>query len=101
MIDRNKLLESLIEACEKDSFKELPSWVINVINKQTEIDRWIPIGQYPDEPSLLCFENGTMVVGYYDYDEWKILTDSEYETTCFGEEPIAWQPLPKPYEVEE
>lgn len=38
MIDRNKLLESLIEACEKDSFKELPSWVINVINKQSEVD---------------------------------------------------------------
>lgn len=36
MIHRNKLLESLIEACEKDSFKELPSWVINVINKQPE-----------------------------------------------------------------
>lgn len=36
MIDKNKLLESLIEACEKDSFKELPLWVINVINKQPE-----------------------------------------------------------------
>lgn len=38
MIDKSKLIDALYEACEKDSFKELPSWIINVINKQEEVD---------------------------------------------------------------
>ena len=63
---------------------------------------WIPIGKYPSESSLLCFENGEMAVGLYDYDseEWEIQFSSE-DFACldfhFDDEPIAWKPLPEPY----
>ena len=67
-------------------------------------DKWIPIGQYPSEPSLLCFENGEMCVGHFDYDciEWIISSGGEYETCLFEYEiePIAWQNLPQPYKKE-
>ena len=61
--------------------------------------KWIPIGQYPAEPSLMCFEDGTMCVGYFDYEneEW----DIEYGSDIYIEdEPIAWMPLPEPYKGE-
>jgi hypothetical protein len=76
------------------------SAVEGMIAEQPKVGEWIPIGQFPNEPCLLCFENGTMVVGYYDFDEWKILSDSEYETNCLGDEPVAWMPLPEPYKEE-
>lgn len=67
-------------------------------------NKWIPIGQYPAEPSLLCFENGEMVVGHYDYDdcEWLVQCSSEYYSglDISDDEPIAWMELPKSYEEE-
>lgn len=64
--------------------------------------KWIPIGQYPPEPCLLCFENGEMVVGHYDYDfgGWQIQTSDEFYTDLDDDEnePVAWMPLPRPYE---
>ena len=66
-------------------------------NYQSKENKWISIGQYPTEPCLLCFENGEMLIGYYD--EW------EDSYICGGyvisREPIAWQPLPEPYKENE
>ena len=59
--------------------------------------KWIPIGQHPTEPSLLCFEDGEMCVGYYDYEEWQVVCGSNI---YFDGEPIAWMPLPEPYKGE-
>ena len=61
---------------------------------------WTPIGQYPTEPCILCFENGEMVVGYYEENgDLAVQTSSEY-FTYIEEEPIAWMPLPEPYKGE-
>lgn len=67
-------------------------------------DKWIPIGKYPKQPCLLCFESGHMVVGYYHeiYDEWRLHTMDGFETDMNEYDmedgiPIAWQPLPERY----
>lgn len=69
--------------------------------------KWIPIGQYPAEPSLLCFKSGNMTVGYYDYEYegWSVLTADGFETDMTDEdmedgEPIAYRSLPEPYKEE-
>ena len=58
--------------------------------------RWIPIGQFPEEPCLLCFEDETMAVGYYDEtgDVCISVGDNFY---CSSKDPVAWQPLPEAY----
>ena len=38
MIDKEKLIQSLHDACDKDVFKELPKWIIDLINNQPEVD---------------------------------------------------------------
>ena len=69
-----------------------------------KVGEWIPIGQYPSEPSLLCLDNGHMAVGYYDYDfeEWTSNTVDGLNVGVTQDEledgdPIAWMPLPEPY----
>ena len=61
--------------------------------------KWIPIGQYPTEPCLLCFENGSMAVGYYDESEDVCICAGVYDY-CILEDPIAYTPLPEPYKGE-
>jgi hypothetical protein len=61
-----------------------------------KVGEWIPIGQYPTEPRLLCFENGRMAVGYYDESDDVCICAGVYDY-CTLEDPIAYMPLPKPY----
>ena len=37
MIDKKKLIQALYDECEKDIYKELPKWVVMVIERQEEI----------------------------------------------------------------
>lgn len=114
MIDKNKLIDALYEACEKDSFKELPSWVINVINKQPEVGKWIPVDEaLPKESGYYLgqSEDGDFGNVYFDADvgdcgefgEW--CGEIDPQTLGFIDDEwveysgiIAWQPLPEKYE---
>ena len=109
LISRKALIESLkgveIEQWLNDdgtlSDDYYHTTVVEHIEEQPSVNQWIPIGQYPTEQSLLCFENGEMVVGKYDFeaDEWDVQCSSEY-FSCLDitdDEPIAWMPLPEPY----
>lgn len=90
--DGNEKVYNTIEQCIKG------------VEEQPKVGEWIPIGQYPSEPSLLCFEDGDILVGFYDYDydEWTLKSrNDEYDLVLQdGEEPIAYMPLPQPYKGE-
>ena len=110
MINEKKMIEEIADfkRCQKSEncdylagYISALSAVEGMIEKQPKVGEWIPIGQYPCEPSLLCFENGEMVVGYYDYDaeEWNVQASSEY-FSCLDisdDEPIAYMSLPELY----
>lgn len=87
-------LDSLSNSNVRMQLKEV---IENLKDSRPKVKDWIPIGQYPTAPCLLCFENGSMAVGYYDCsNNVCILVDGlEFYS---NQEPIAWQPLPKPYE---
>ena len=73
--------------------------VIELVEEQPKGGEWIPIGQYPTEPVLLCFEDGSQSVGYYEEnDDVVICCGSDYVTTY--DEPIAFKWLPEPYKKE-
>lgn len=74
MIDKNKLIEALFAACEKDSFKELPSWVINVINKQ---------------PKLKI--DGNTSDGYHTFNELYHHRAILFSVICNQNKEIAWK----------
>ena len=109
LISREALIESVKTWDMQDLY--LPTHFIDLIEAEPSVtdtnvgNKWIPIGQYPPEPSLLCFENGEMVVGYYDYDdcEWLVQCSSEYYSglDISDDEPIAWMELPEPYKGEQ
>lgn len=105
-----KIREKLQELCEQTYYNSVNgnrdegirnNAYHNAIEIVTQVEQehnngWIPIGQYPTEPSLLCFEDGTMAVGYYDsYDDVCINVGGCYYAT--KKEPIAWQPLPEAF----
>ena len=109
MIDEKKLIEDINEELCADCSECIcighcsVRLIKKLIRKQPKVGEWIPIGQYPSEPCLLCFEDGRMVSGYYDYDfeVWKVQSNAgDYYTFLYtfdSGEPIAWQPLPEPY----
>ena len=106
MIDEKVLIEAIMRdviITTEEAF-DLRNEIVELIKEQPQADKWIPIGQYPSGPSLLCFENGEMCVGHFDYDcdEWIISSGGEYETNLFEDEiePIAWTNLPQPYKKE-
>lgn len=37
MIDKEKLIQDLYDACDKDVFKDIPTWILDVINSQPEV----------------------------------------------------------------
>ena len=66
---------------------------------------WIPLSEkFPqeDEDVLLQFPSN-QGVGYYEDGDWMINTgDGIYSIIGYNEEkPIAWMPLPQPYEGED
>ena len=75
--------------------------------------KWIPVDDRlpkDDDDVLVCFPQGGMAVAYYHIDDTHYPTQYEdlNETGWFNEEgdafyfePIAWMPLPKPYEPQE
>lgn len=100
MIDEKRLIEELRNVFERRyvvecTEGELRRWIEN----QPKVGEWIPIGQYPTEPSLLCFEDGSMAVGYYEDCGDCIILDGLYGYTTLMEA-VAWQPLPQPYKGE-
>ena len=38
MIDKEKLIQELYDACDKDVFKDMPKWILDVINNQPEVE---------------------------------------------------------------
>ena len=42
MIDKDELIKDLQEECNKDIYKELPMWILKVIEKQPKCERDIP-----------------------------------------------------------
>ena len=38
MIDKNILILELLDECKKDIFKEIPTWIFSVINRQNEVE---------------------------------------------------------------
>lgn len=102
LISRSRLIEEIKENQWGWFSREM---LLLILENQPSVtdtnvgDKWIPIGQYPAEPSLLCFEDGTMCVGYFDYDidEWEVSCGSDI---YFDDEPVAWMPLPEPYKGE-
>lgn len=76
-----------------DLFKEL-------VEEQPKVGEWIPIGQYPSEPILLCFEDGSMAVGYYDESDCVCINMGGGYNYYTLEEPIAYMPLPPTYKGE-
>ena len=38
MIDKNLLILELLDECKRDIFKEIPTWIFSVINRQPEIE---------------------------------------------------------------
>lgn len=107
MIDEKRMIEEFEKRMKDDNvmcpvIKVLD--VLEIIEEQPKVGEWIPIGQYPSEPSLLCFEDGDILVGFYDYDydEWTLKSrNDEYDLVLQdGEEPIAYMPLPPAYKGE-
>lgn len=101
--------EEVIKYLEQHGFidDEVKDMCIEALANDINVgSKWIPIGQYPSEPSLLCFEDGSMVVGYYNYDDdgWVVCTSDIFETDLIEDdienEIVAWQPLPEPYKGE-
>lgn len=108
MISKKEALEALdneIKSMGKCKLPQIKAGLIQareVINNIQTVDvnsKWIPIGQFPTEPVLLCFEDGTMAVGYYDeVDDVCISVGDSYY--CSSEEPIAYMYLPESYKGE-
>ena len=106
LIDADELLKhssKVVEYDEAGFSMEYNAVSIEEIKEAPKVGEWIPIGQYPSEPSLLCFEDGSMVVGYYDYDDdrWAVCTSDIFETDLLEDdcehEIVACMPLPEPY----
>jgi hypothetical protein len=111
MIDEKRLIERLWEQhkgikanaeCYTDA-EEVADEICNVvsiIDEQPKVGEWIPIGQYPTEPSLLCFEDGSMAVGYYDEPDCVCVNIGGGYVDYSLEEPIAYMTLPPAYKGE-
>lgn len=66
--------------------------------------QWIPCSErLPDDDIkvLVTDEDGDIYIAYYDYNEWSDDPKIEWWTGEFRIYPIAWMPLPEPYQEEE
>lgn len=107
LIDEKKLIEELRKyADELGTVRgeiELANGVlkaISIINEQPKVGEWIPVEERLPESCeyvLVSCVNGAVEYGaYYAGDkDWSLIsTDRQCKV-------LAWQPLPKPYEVKE
>lgn len=82
------------------------------IEKLEQEPKWIPVSErlpeaeYGESDSVLvCFENGTQDVLYFNGGNWCYPTGETYisvnHKNGWHNKVIAWMPLPKPYEPQE
>lgn len=101
MIDEKKLIEDI----EKDrtAFRSelytddsIRKYFVGAVEEQPQADKWIPCssGVMPkDNQEVLIFTDGNIEIDTY--------YDGEFEACCFyGNEVIAWMPLPQAYKGE-
>ena len=86
---------------------------IDALSSSEKPNKWIPVSERlpeNDEDVLVCYPQGGMEVVYYHIDnsiyptEYKDLNETGWcneEGDALYFEPIAWMPLPKPYEPQE
>lgn len=111
LIDRQAAIKALEETKQPDPFNRYEyqnigiDWSIDAIMALPSAQPvWIPLAvKYPEtnEDVLLQFPSN-QGVGFYENGSWGINTgDGIYSAIGDGEEmPMAWMPLPKPWEGE-
>lgn len=98
MIDRARLIEELME-CKELGRKSCMA-VAKLINRQPEINQWIPCSEHlPTETGkeyIIQTKNNQIKIARYDYN-----TTCEFKEFWIDhmkvKDVIAWQPLPKLY----
>lgn len=91
--------------------RQLAEW-LKELKQLREQPRWIPCSEklpkaeYGESDSVLvCFENGTQDVLYFDGSNWRYPTGESYISVNYKNgwhnKVLAWMPLPKPYEPQE
>lgn len=108
LINREEALHAVEH--ELDMIDHVPQWVFdrlgNALKGLPSIDaepQWIPVTErLPERETavLITDEDEEVNVAYWDYEEW--VEDPIVEWRCgnWNVEPVAWMPLPKPYEAE-
>ena len=122
LIDGDRIITAQLYDDEYEEFKEEKMSIIDYVNAYTtegvteadivEQTRWIPVSErlpeaeYGESGSVLvCFENETQDVLYFDGSNWRYPTGEIYVSinhkNGWHNKVIAWMPLPKPYEPKE
>lgn len=103
MIDENKLIEKFEEiqsSCETLMERVWFDGVLAIIESQPKVGEWIPVEERLPESCeyvLVSCVNGAVEYGaYYAGDKDWSLISTDWQCKV-----LAWQPLPKPYEVKE
>ena len=103
MIDEKRLVKEIKNWIKTDRFKDysagyILSDVIEEINKMPKVGEWIPVSERLSEIDV------NVLVIYKDDDNFVVDTDCRNKTInnwlYFGDDVIAWQPLPEPYREE-
>ena len=90
--------------------EQLAEWLTE-LQERREADRWIPISErlpeaeYGESDSVLvCFENETRGILYFNGGNWCYPTGETYisvnHKNGWHNKVVAWMPLPKPYKPE-
>lgn len=101
-----------IYGCEEraQEWEQFAEW-LKELKQLREQTRWIPVNkglpkaEYGESDSVLvCFENETQDVLYFDGSNWRYPTGETYisvnHKNGFHNKVIAWMPLPEPYTIE-
>ena len=104
----DKKLEKALAECETGKQANAICEVTNILIDYILDNEWVDVrDRLPSEDNtrptkssidvLVCFNDGLITKGYYSYvtDMWITFSSK------FKEEPIAWKPLPQPYERKE
>ena len=103
MIDEKRLVNEIKNWIKTDRFEDysagyILSDVIEEINKMPKAGEWIPVSERLSEIDV------NVLVTYKDDDNFVVDTDCRNKTInnwlYFGDDVIAWQPLPEPYREE-
>ena len=107
LIDEKKLIEDINKTLETTSISfQNTEIILNIIKSQPKVGEWIPVEErLPKqwEPVLVTYIN---VFNEFLCDDCAMINENGNWIWCFDEslvelQIIAWQPLPKPYEVRE